>query len=122
MQPFRFLYKAQTYSHEKECRVVLCNPTDPETKQIDLVYDANPAVGGGTKLRHFPRNCVIPTDVLFDSDTEMLLGPLVPVAYNVIIVLEKMLRRHSLQLGPDDSGNPRHPPAVGLSTIHYRKI
>lgn len=122
MQPFRFLYKAQTYSHERECRVVLSNPTDPETQQIDLVNDANPAIGGGTKLRHFPRDRVIPTDVLFDSDTEILLGPLVPVAFNVIVVLEKMLRRLSLRLGPDENGNPRHPPAVGKSSIRYRKI
>ena len=122
MQPFRFLYKARTYSHEQECRAVLCNPTDPETQQLDLIYEARTAAGGGTKLRHFPRDRVIPTDVLFDSDTEILLGPIVPQAYNVIIVLEKMLRRFSQWLGPDENGNPRHPPAVGKSTIRYRKI
>ena len=122
MQAFRFLYKARTYAHECECRVVLCNPTDPETPQIDLVYEPQPAASGGTKLRHFPRNHVVPTDVLFHSDTEILLGPLIPQAHNVTIVLEKMLRQHSDSLGKDENGNPRHPPAVGKSSIRYRKI
>ena len=122
MQPFRFLYKAQTYSHEQECRVVICNPTDPETEQIDVVYEPMPAAHGGTKLRHFSRRYVIRTEVLFDSDTAILLGPLVPQAYNVIIVLEKMLRDCCQRLGPDENGNPRHPPAVAQSAIRYRRI
>ena len=124
MQPFRFLYKAGTYAHEEECRVVVSKPTHPETEQVEVVYDPQPTADGGTKFRHYPRRHIIPADVLFHSDTIISLGPLVPQPHNITIVLEDLLRNFCDQmLSPtNENESPRHPPTVERSKVHYREL
>ena len=124
MQPFRFLYKDATYAHEEECRVVMSQPTHPESPQLEIVYEPRPTVDGGTKLRHFPPKHLVPAAVLFNSDTIVSLGPLVPLPHNVTVVLEDLLRnfcRRVLDPANKDE-SPHHPPTVERSQIRYREL
>ena len=124
MQPFRFLYKDGTYAHEKECRVVVSQPTNPETPQVDVVYEAQPTADGGTKLRHYAQKHILPAAALFHSDTIITLGPLVPQSYNVTVVLEDLLSDFCRRvLDPaNKEESPHYPPTVEHSQIHYREL
>ena len=123
LQPFRYLYKDKTYAHEDECRIVFTqNANSPEA--CEVVYESRLGMNGTTKLRHYPPKRVVGLRVLFHSDTQIRLGPLVPYKHNVTAVIEKLLRRYcEYAMDGDTSADPTplHPPTVERSEIHYRE-
>lgn len=124
MQPFRFLYKDTTYAHEEECRLVVSQPTNPESPQLEVIYEPQPTTDGATKLRHYPLEHLVPPAVLFHSDTIITLGPLVAQPFNAKSVLKHLLRsfcEHVLDRG-DNRSSPHHPPTVERSKILYRDL
>ena len=123
LQPFRYLYKDENYAHEQECRIVITQHGQPPLAQ-DVIYEPRAGINGTTKFRHYPPTKVVGPDVLFNSDTEIRLGPLVAYKQNLIVVIENLLRRYSESRINEDEmmdRTPMHPPSVGLSEIHYRE-
>ena len=102
----------------------MSQPTDPESPQVEVVYEPQQTIDCGTKLRHYPPKHVVPAEVLFHSDTAITLGPLVPQPYNVKVVLGDMLsdfcKRVLDPANEDDS--PHYPPTVQRSRIRYREL
>lgn len=121
LQPFRYLYKDKTYAHEEECRIVI-TPHGVSPFRDDLIYEPKAGMNGATRLRHYPRQMLVNPAVLFHSDAEIRLGPLVPYKQNVLVVIEKLLRRYcDYAFEGDVTATPRHPPNVVHSEIHYRE-
>ena len=107
LQLFRYLYKDSAYEHEKEYRMVIVGARTERGKK--LTYEQQTNSFGQTVFRHYMTHKSLCRKQIFGLQSEVILGPTVSHAKNVLSTIEGLLHRRHI------SGTK-----VTFSEINYR--
>ena len=103
----RYLYKAEAYKNEKECRFVLV--LDDATNSAEFEYTESHH--RSPIIRHYVEHGDLDVNRVFVTNTQIMLGPTLALRENVRYCIEHALKRANL-VGP----------RVGLSGLPYQRI